>query len=459
MKSSLPCLRFALSLALCFGAALTATAAPTIALGADSSFGLSFDPRADLAQGPTDGYAWLQPMASLSSGPLELRLTIDAKLSSGQTPRLYLGESYARLFVTDSMLAEAGRYRLKPGNALYLSSLSLFSSDSILDLIEPSGSEQGLSDQLELKLLGQSFHLSVAWQPSFIPFEYEAPDPDGLYFPSASIPSSVSYDALLVQSKRSGIAFIDSVDLSSRSTGPGDFLVNLGCTQGAFDLGMVYFHGLCRDPAYLPSLNFGKDFYSGSFVLELEPNFDKVDALGGCCSFFPQAGRLGAIEFRAEGLYTWNKLYSRVLSAYPTPIYHDGIASAQVGELWKTDEIRFTLGGTWSAPSFPLSIFLECRDAIRPWAGDSSGAGDFSDILLSGLQSSFLDGRIEGLLVGATSISGGGWVLALQLNLHGEGESTLSCTLPVFLGAADSDLGQFAGKERISLLLDTKLGR
>jgi hypothetical protein len=453
MTSLRPCLA-ALAAIVALGLCEPAIADPAFSLsgGGTFSFRGDFNLAADSPPGAADGLVVLSPIVKAGIGPIEARLEGRATIEPGARPGFELGETWIKFFPFDILAVQVGRFAVRPGNALFLTNLSLFGQADPLSALETG--EAALSDQLEFTYLGSSVHARLDWAPPFLTPSFIAPNATDPYFPALSLPSEI--DILGTIAKRSGIVFLPVIDEAYGQQAYGDFLAELGASVGAFELSVVGFSGLSRDAVFLPLLNFGYDFSGGSFSIDITPRRSWARALGGSLSFIPEPTRWGAFELHLETLYTWDKLTLIDTSAIPRLSIRNSLCSILVASAGSSDDIAATAGTSWSFPLFPLTIFIEGR-ILRYLDAPATTVDPFLATLgLGGLRASFFDGRLNCLLLGARDFDGGGWLVAARIDAALFGESSLSVQVPVFFGAANTPLGQFSGKERLSLVFEAR---
>jgi hypothetical protein len=434
---------------LCIG--LSAWASPL-----NAAFGVSGSWRGDWGLLPAsfeavEGRALMKPILNLSGDWFEARGSFTGSIDAASKPVFSLDECFIKLFPSDFLILQAGRYAVNPGKASFFPLLSqLAPSDPLAFLYGDGGS---LSDQAEVRLLVGNFHLDLAWRPAFLPVKYAKPDTAGIWFASSSFPETIKYSN--ITRTRSSIEIVDASSLSERSSGAGDFLLDLGASLGCLDLGIVGFSGISRDPIYIPSISLGPELMKGgSFVLELEPKFSMVKSLGAYISFAPEPGELGGVEAHIEALYTGGRLVEYGLDKIGIR-YHEGVWSLAVADGVEAEEVAICAGGNWALPSLPVSFFAEARGLFHPWLDVPDAS--FSKLAVAGFRGSLFSERARWLFASAASFPSGGWCCIGQAAVALPGDSELSATLPLFFGPVGSDLGQFSAVRRLSLSFTTRM--
>lgn len=419
-----------------------------VSLGADSQFLANFDLASGLPDGAADGAASLTPMLNLSMNLLDARASFSAVLGRDGETGFSLEESYLKVYPFDGLLIACGRYAVNPGRARFLPLLSLLAPADVLSVLGGMAALP-LSDQVEFRFIAPAFHAGIAWRPPFFPCEFSAPDVDGPWFPSASIPESISDGG--ISATRRAIEIGSALGLDDRRS--GDWLVDLGASIAAFDFGLVAYWGIAPKPAYVPRLVFGEALDGGSYTVEIDPVFARIGALGFYLSFAPDLASLGGMEVHLEGRYSTGVPYEYETGRIGLS-YHEGSWSVLVADSSTTEEVACCLGGSLSLQSLPLSFFFEGKTEFFPTESDIDVA--FSNLALGGIQGRLFRDSFAWNLAAAVSLPDGGWALFGQMTIKAWGESELSLAMPIFFGNPDSDLGQYSGVKRLCVTFSAK---
>ena len=364
---------------------------------------------------------------------------LDAKLSlawtnGAQEVTPSLERLSLELTPADFLTVRIGRFAYLPGAGGFSSCTNWFSSLDLDSLLEGNVSDVfGAGDLLQGTLTLGDFSLTLTASP-FAPAG-SVPAPDSPWFPKKDFPRVLH----IVFPTAQDISLTDIVLAQAAETSftLGDMSVGaeLGVSLPLVDISILAYHGHDNTTLYQPRFNFPHGFFSDYEVI-LTPVIRTIDAVGLDATL-----SWSSLSAWIDCAYTLSKTFlSKKLSAvtYSSELITLPYLQCAAGAGYDFERPRLSLQaayhGAWAIEQTSSTIlpFLDSYATARA-------------------QLRLLDDRIVLTTEALYSVVDGSMVVMGDLSFAPSSELSLGLTVPVFIGASDTELGQFAENHLVSV--------
>jgi len=364
---------------------------------------------------------------------------LEGKLSlewdrSGVTPSVGIQDLYVELSPTGFLTLRLGRFVYAPGSAGVLSPTHWFVTPDLLALVRNDTESLVRGGDLVqgIVTLGD-WSLTLSASP-FAP-AWSIPDPSSPWFPRKDFPRSITIFFPTTQVlSLTGITVQEApaAQLSLQDMSVG---AELGVSLPLVDLSLLAYHGWDNTPLFQPSFEFPSGFF-GDYDIVLTPVARKIDSVGAEATL-----TWGSLSAWADGAYTFSKTFlSRKLSS-----------STFASDLVTSPCLEYAAGAGYdfSVPRLSLQagyrglwVTQPTADTLLPFMGS----------YLSGTCALRLwDDRLSVAIQGLVSTADWSAAIIGLLSVAPSNELSFDVTLPFFLGASDTELGQFSANYLVSI--------
>ena len=379
------------------------------------------------------------PRLTARSQSLSLAAEADLVLREGSgSPELTLRELELRWDPLDAVGLRVGRFAYLPGASEVASPVNYFSRTSLEALV--SGRTPFLpTDLLQITMYWRKAFLRLSASPA--PLEPTLPDPLSPWFPRLDIPSSITVGFPSQQTLVLGAITAEDALSAPRGFRGVSVSAELGVTLAAIDLSALYYHGTDNTPLVLARLSFPQGLYQ-SYDVIIRPLWRSIDAVG-----LSAVASYGVFRAWADASFVFARTLLTGRLSIATMETQTVTAPAADWAVGMSVEPRFA----------DLVLLLEWKST---WTDLPDGAvvHPLLDSIVAAAASFVLgDRRLTLRLSSASSTRDWSTVVAAAASWTPQEELELELSVPVFLGAPDTELGQFGGNHAVWLRMTWKV--
>ena len=379
------------------------------------------------------GLAAVQPAALLD---LDTVFAIDPSVlalmeRTGTVPLVSLSELRLTLFPADALRVDVGRFTHNPGYALLSSPNRHFGSAGAALLTGAfAGSSGGFADTpatlaAVTGFLGNGFgRLVVAPSPD----TPSLPPVPGTWLPDVGIPESIDVPEL---NPDQPIILQDVIVEPTERLLSGYKRVSASVEAGVSTIlgtaGIIYFHGIDRDPVLRSRLDFNRSTLPTRFDFVVDPLEAVVDVLG----LVAETGA-GAFTFWMDGAFTFNKTVAKREEV-------DSLSRRTVLE--KVPTIEATAGASYQRDR---ALFLAEYAYVHSFTQSPLVRLTVPHLTLVAVRAQSRSGVLRaelGAALSPTDLSAGVYASGA---IQPSDELSVTLSVPVVLGAAESFFGQYS---------------
>jgi len=368
-----------------------------------------------------------------------LTLSPELRISRNRLPELSIGELDLVIKLGDFINIQTGLIKHKPGSALFFSNVEFFSYQDILKLLQDGiEAEAQADDLLILKLLGENWHVNALFSPYLL--HDNLLETDSIWFPTKGL--RTTYQIASYKYKLNNLTWkeqesykyeLDKISYSFES----------GFSIGPIDTTCFYFNGIDRSYSIIGKISFPVEPWA-SYDIELIPVHGQIEKIGLTSSIQIDAWRLwiDGVAFKGKTIATLD-------------LYNPG--TGWETKVRKVDGIDSTFGLSWNIPIPDGFVAIESRYA---WYGDVQTGDTYPALdkaacfLFSG---SLFDQTINYAFASIISLSDYSYCLLPSISFPIGSDNNLNITLPLFIGAIDSDFGQYAKQTILKIVAKFQL--
>jgi len=424
----------------------------------DLSFGGIVDSSIARSLSSAGSFAWFSfsPLASVEDAlgeslTLELRLApqVNANTDPAQVT-LSPGQSRLRLSFGNGVIIDLGWMKDEPRAAELFPQSVFYGPSDPLSRFETGGGAtlRETEPMIEAKFAGDWWRLSAylaPWMPPLVLSHLDSP-----WFPSTLVPASVTIAAQTYQRRQ--LIYDASVSSSNDWVFDPSWSLSAGVSLGNLDFDAYYFEGQERNAILYGDVILGTGVgYSFDVSLVPERRFVRETAASATLA-------TGAFRFWEESSWTWGASFptGSVASPFLNPGWYylpgSTLVFTQIAPVISVNRLGLTFGSSWN-PDIPgLAFALFAEGTANTYFGSPNGAKPpiLSNAIGGGISASDQMGRFGFELGFLASLSD--WSYAVRPSLHiGFGsDRDLEFAFPLFVGAADSALGQFSAMRYIT---------
>ncbi len=350
-----------------------------------------------------------------------------------------LNELLVTLYPFDFMQIKAGRFSYLPGTAEFLSSTNYFSRTDYEKLMTGTVDETGVpNDLLQLGLFVSDYYFKLT--TSLFRPEMLLPEVSSPWFPGKDIPREVEIMVILTKTTfHLGEIYYAEPEPAEFSFDEVSFSPEIGATLGGVDISLMYYRGFDNTPLtqvkfLLTSLNPAEPY-----DIELVPHYRWIDAIGANV-----ATSISSLRLWADASYTFEKgfLANRVsYSSRSTPVIIFPF-------------LEYTLGASYEMYDPSIFALLEIRNSHIIGGEDYLIEPILGSALTFGINLSFFDSRLSSYFFGLLSFEDSSTAFVIRLSYNPVDDLSFTLTYPLFSGAPDTELGQFADNKYLSANLE-----
>ncbi|HET6486810.1 MAG TPA: hypothetical protein VFH83_10345 [Spirochaetia bacterium] len=364
---------------------------------------------------------------------------LDGKLSlewdrAAVAPSLGIRDLYIELSPAGFLTLRLGRFVYAPGSAGVLSPTHWFVTPDLLALVRNDTESLVRGGDLVQGILTLGdWSLTLSASP-FAP-AWSIPDPSSPWFPKKDFPRNLTIFFPTTQVVSLTGITVEPTPATQFSLTDVSVGAELGVSLPLLDLSLLAYHGWDTTPLYQPSFEFPNGFF-GDYDIILTPVARKIDSIGAEATL-----SWGSLSAWADGAYTFSKTFlSRKLSS-----------STYASDLVTSPCLEYAAGAGYDFSAPRLSLQAGYRGL---WVTQST-----AETILPFL-GSYLNGTCalrlwDDRLSVATQalVSTVDWSAAIigLLSIAPTNELSFDVVLPFFLGASDTELGQFAANYLVSI--------
>jgi len=360
------------------------------------------------------------------------------------------GESRLRLSFGNGLIIDSGWVK-DDARAAELFPLTVFYGPSDpLTRFETGGgaTKRETEPMFEARFAGDWWRLSAyfaPWMPALI-----LPRLDSPWFPSTLVPSSI--ELLGYNYQRRQLKYDASLSSSGEWAIDPSWSLSAGVSLGNIDFDAYFFEGLERNATLYGNVIIGTGM-GYSFDVSLVPERHVVREMAASSTIVADAFR-----FWGESSFTWGASFATgsVASPFLNPGWYylpgSTLAFTQMAPIISVDRLGLTFGASWN-PDIPgLAFALFAEGTANAYFGSPNGAKPpmLSNAIGGGISASDQMGRF-GLELGfLASLSDWSYAVRPSLHIGFGGDRDLEFAFPLFVGTADSALGQFSAMRYIT---------